>query len=51
MKVRTQMIAGVLASLAASGAGAATFSARETHRELVAFAYGSVVDVNPTPRP
>jgi hypothetical protein len=41
MKVRTQMIAAVLASLAASGAGAATFSARETHRGLVIDRTGS----------
>ena len=35
MKIRTQVIAGVLVSLAASGAGAAPFAARETHRGLV----------------
>ena len=35
MKVQTQVIACVLASLATSGASAATFSAQETHRGLV----------------
>jgi hypothetical protein len=41
MKIRTQVIASVLASLAASGASAATFSARETHRGLVIDRTGS----------
>jgi len=41
MNVRTQMMAGVLASLVASGASAATFSARQMHRGLVIHRAGS----------
>jgi hypothetical protein len=41
MKVRTHVIACVLAGLAGSGAGAATFSAQETHRGLVIHRAGS----------
>jgi len=41
MNVRTQMMAGVLASLVASGASAATFSARQMHRGLVIHRGGS----------